>query len=279
MRFQTQAIISLTLPTNAGPGQSRIVLNGATDLIQFYQNSTLVGQLGPGAFEVGGDLNDITKSYVKMAADTSSPAIIQLRPNHVGNVADGFILADFASSPVMTIQSPITSGFNGATIAMTAANATVPKSQMFLTADHNYSNNAEILAGRAATGIASADVNPIPSAAATAVPGCSLSFSPANSNASILVWGVFDIETTVAVGAGFSVGQCFLNGVVQAGQAIQTLTILARSTVAMQWQIDGLTSAGAPYTVDLRVQKSVAGGTSICHSNQTKITALHLDHN
>lgn len=220
MKFQTQALISLTLPTNAGTG-ARIVLNGATDHIQFYDSGNhLVGDLSPGAYAIGPDLNDPTRGKTQLTLTGMS---IQPEPDVPGAYSPARIQAfDFGApnyNALLYLQAPV-----GAAQPSTDAAAIYIISQPV---SHSEPGSVDLRAGQVQV------LNP----------------QPFNNE------GIYMVASTVSGGGGqiyeFMSGSVqnfipvnFFNGWSNFGGGFPGFTIRRLASPALCLQIQGLITAG-----------------------------------
>lgn len=109
---------------------------------------------------------------------------------------------------------------------------------------------------------------------ATDLTGATITFTTAQPNASVLVTGVFDAQTTATGAVG--VGTCVVDGATQSGQATWGLTTLnARGTVTQVWNVT-LATAGS-HTIKLQGALSSASGTVTYGTTHTNINLLVMD--
>jgi hypothetical protein len=110
--------------------------------------------------------------------------------------------------------------------------------------------------------------------APTTVPGCSITITTAQANASVMVIGVFDMNTVTT--GNTAVGQCQIDGTTQAGEAIHALTTVnARETVSQVW-VATLATAGS-HTIALYGALAAAGGSCSISSPHTTLTVTVYD--
>lgn len=109
----------------------------------------------------------------------------------------------------------------------------------------------------------------------TDIPGCTVTFTTANPNASVLVTGIFDIDVATS-GGSVALGYCVVDGAVQNGQATQQLaTTATRNTCAQVWNVS-LPTAGT-HTIKLQGALSVAVGSAVYETTHTNLNLLVLD--
>lgn len=110
----------------------------------------------------------------------------------------------------------------------------------------------------------------------TDITGATVTFNTVQGAANVLIWGIFDITTSVAAGTTVAVGHCSVDGVDQTAQALHELTTAnGRETVAQIWTAT-LSGSGA-HTIKLRGALSAASGTATFGSPHTTITAQVYD--
>lgn len=220
MKFQTQAIISLTLPTNAGTG-ARIVLNGATDHIQFYNSfNQLVGDLSPDGYSFGPDLNDSTR-----AQTTIDIFGIEIQPdaNVPGAYREGSLIAASFGAPNYNGYVKITAPTNLSQPASDAASVWIVSQP----ASHAVPGTVDLRAGQVQV------LNPQP-----------------QDNE-----GIYMVASTVSSGGGqiyeFMAGGVqnfipvnFFNGWSNFGGGFPGFTIRRLASPALCLQIQGLITAG-----------------------------------
>ena len=115
---------------------------------------------------------------------------------------------------------------------------------------------------------ASAAVNPL-IVAGTDVPGCTTGAVNFVAGDIIDIDGVFDF-TLIAAGAGTAVGQCLINGVAQAEQALFLPAVVgARLTIPQNWQYT-VPATGA-YTIKLNAKISAVGATYKTEATHTTL--------
>lgn len=107
------------------------------------------------------------------------------------------------------------------------------------------------------------------------ITGCTITFTTANANASVLIIGVFD--TLVATtGAPVATGNCVVDGSAQPGQATHDQnTLNKRDTVSQVWNV-ALPAAGS-HTIKLQGALSGAGGSTTFNATHTTLTLLVMD--
>jgi hypothetical protein len=108
----------------------------------------------------------------------------------------------------------------------------------------------------------------------TDIPGATATFNTVTAAANVVVWGVFDIATSVAA-ASVAVGHCSVDGVDQTAQALWQLVASARATVTQVWQA-ALSGSGS-HTIKLRGALSAASGAAGFGSPHTTITVQVFD--
>jgi hypothetical protein len=112
--------------------------------------------------------------------------------------------------------------------------------------------------------------------AMTDIPGCSITFSTVNANASVLVTGVFDAQAVTMSGAAVATGNCAVDGTLQPGQATHDeIAVGDRGTVSQVWNVT-LAAAGS-HLIKLQGALSGASGSTQFNATHTTLTLLVLD--
>lgn len=107
------------------------------------------------------------------------------------------------------------------------------------------------------------------------IPGCSITLTTANPNASVLVIGVFDISVVTGA-AAVAVGNCVVDGSAQNGEATQQLvTTGLRQTVSQVWNV--VLATATSHTIKLQGALTANAGSATYNSTHTTLTLTVYD--